>query len=189
VNSKHRYSQVTAILDNETGEVIAEKKKTYISPNYVRFKENYKFTKTYHTQLLHFDNKAYYKYFYFCEQHLEAGTNRLIERSKEMFTGKSLTSKDLSVICAVSKETMDSFIKFCFSKKIIRKLDIDNQFFGYFMNPIYAFNGNAIDPILYLMFKDYGVKEHISQSGINTLNQYIDSFSEKQMIENRYKKA
>ena len=176
----------TTIYDSETGEILQERASGYKKPVFVKFKDRYRFSKTYHLDMVEFENKAYYKYFYACICNLEMGTNRLIHHSKELYGGRSLTVMDLAVICNTTERTIYSFIDYCKEKKIIRRMDLDGEFFGYFVNPIYVFNGDKIQPILYLMFKGYGIEEYIKKGDVTLLNEYCSTFNLKEIVDEAY---
>jgi len=88
----------------------------------------------------------------------------------------------------IEKEVVEQFTQEVeIAKNIIRKMDLDNEFFGFFVNPKFVFNGENIQPILYLMFKGYGIEDYISKSGIKLMNEYCINFNLKEIIDNAYK--
>lgn len=185
---KQRHSKITSIVDNKTGEIISEKERNYSQPIHVKFKERHRFTKTYHIEMVEFEQKAYYKYFYCCICNLEMGTNRIVSHRNGFFEGISLETKGLAKICDVSEKTIKRFIDYCIDKKIIRRMDLDGKFFGYFVNPIYVFNGNSIYPILYIMFKEYGIDNYIDKRGIKLMDEYCKLFNTEDVIAHTFEK-
>lgn len=180
------YSVLTVLVDNETGAILSEDSCGYKKPMFVKFKEGLKYSKTYHMDMVDFENKTFYKYFYACVCNLEMGTNRLVKSSEDLYDGKSMTIKDIAEVCGTTERTIYSFLEYCRDKKIIRRMDIDGEFFGFFVNPVYVFNGDKIQPILYLMFKGYGIEKYINKQGLKLLDKYCSVFDVKEIIKDTY---
>jgi len=149
-------------VDSLTGEIIKETSFKEVKEIKIAFKKNHRFSKTFHIEKPNFTNKTYYYYFYECISRLEMMTNRIVEHGNSMSKNKPINMTEFSEKIGISIKTSSLFFKECAEKGIIRRLDLDGEFFGYFVNPKYVFNGEYIDSILFLMFSDFGLKEYMT---------------------------
>jgi len=173
--------------DTDTGEEIKCTSANEMVEPKIPFKATHRFSKAYHIKKPSFTNKTYYYYFYECIASLEQGTNRLVYFGNSFKDNIPINMTEFAKVCGVSRKTASGFFKECVEKKYIRRLDLDGEFLGYFVNPIYVFNGKYICGILYSMFKDCGLSDHMGDQCFR-MEEYEKVHGLDRMVNNTYKK-
>jgi len=174
--------------DSETGECVRDSSLKELNEPKALFKNNYRYSKTYHIEKPDLSNKTFYYYFYECIANLEQGTNRIVFFGNSPEDNKPINMKEFSEICGISRQTASAFFKECADKMYIRRLDLDGEFFGYFLNPKYAFNGKYIDSILYLMFSDCQLRDYLEEFDFFKMQEYVSFNNIKTLANVKLKK-
>ena len=144
----------TVYYNKNTGEIITEIEKEIKEPKFKFKNKGNRFTKTWQTKDLELSKSSYYKYFHFIERRLEMYTNRIVIHKKKSYENIPVDKKMLCEITGASKRNIDYFINECIKKKYIALMEINKQFFGYIVNPLYMMNGSKLNLFLYNIFKD-----------------------------------
>lgn len=149
LNSYDFYRGDTTALD--------EWKSERLSP--FKFKEGYRFTKTYHTIMPPYENKAYLGHFYVLIRNLQPYLNCV---SLRKYKGGDegwlpVDKKGMEELLQLSRKSVATFLEDSITKGIMAEVTVkfkDKSKTLYVINPIYAFNGNRLDVYLYEIFKD-----------------------------------
>ena len=148
----------------DTGAIINEKEYLISNSSLILNTGKKRFLKKMYRQNPEFTKASYLGYWYLLLDFLEMNTNRLVVRKKA--SGKWLESQPITneFICEqlkISKASYYRFIKECMEKGYIRKSSIRGGSASYYMNPVFALNGEGVSVELYLIFE--GVKSFESK--------------------------
>lgn len=140
--------------DQQTGVVISQKEYSNLKdPNIITFKPNSTFTKVFCAIQPNFSKMVYAGYFFNLIRAVQTSSNLLVVR-KQGSNGVRISvghAEDLAEFIGVS---LNSFRKFLTEAKklgaIIGVTTTDG--YGYIVNPAYAYNGEGIDIMLYMIF-------------------------------------
>lgn len=113
----------------------------------IKFKNGYRHSNINCEINPNFSNKTYYYYFMEIISMLEPYTNKIKHNNKY------INMTEISKIINVSIKTMSIFLKECNEKNIIKRIYKDDNFDGYYFNPLYAYCGSKIDKFTYDIFK------------------------------------
>jgi len=166
--------------DTETGELLDERM-LEVKDLAVRFKvgssganRSSRFSKVFQMQDPNFKVSSYYRYFFKCLLHLEMSTNRIVNFTNGFKEPNiPLNENDLVKLFDTSLKTTRNFIKYCKDKDIIAKISKNDELYGYMVNPIYALNGSKISSMLYTIFRNSNLDEHIPKQDLIKLHEYL----------------
>lgn len=170
----NKISKIEMYIDDETGVILSEKMNTVKEPKF-RFKhKNNRFTKSWQCEDLDLSKATYYKYFHFIERRLEMSTNRIVIHRNSNEGNEPIDKKMLCEIVGTSKRTIDEFINECISKNYIALVEVNREFYGYIINPMYMMNGSSLNLMLYTIFcKDANFIKNIPEQDVKNINNYL----------------
>lgn len=170
-NKKYKLLEIKEIV-NEDGELKIQETKEIKEPK-IKFAQNSRFSKAYQCREVCFDNKSYYKYWYLILKRLDMNTNMVVKHGISKKENIPLTQDDFLKIFDCGVSTLRKFLSECNDKDYLKDVVVGGEFICYVVNPIYEFNGEYISPFLYQFFKEKGIKDYITKSGVKTMDEYI----------------
>lgn len=157
----------TSICNNQ-GEILESKEENY-KPK-AEFGKGRRFSKVFHTTDIVFKIPTEYQLWFFIERHLELGTNRLVLHSTSTKKNDVIT-KQYMIDNWMPRTTLERVLKSFIKNNILNTLTTEKGvFMGYFLNPIYAFNGRYIETIPYELFKSKELHDFMSKTGIQQVS-------------------
>ena len=164
--------------DSVTGEILLEK--DYLISSHLILKSKKKlFRKKMYNQTPNYTSKVYLGNWLILMDYLEKDTNRLVDRKVNDSNGTvklmhvSIDLERMIEILDLCRASVYRFLKESKEQGHIRKSDISGEM-SYYMNPVYALNGEGFDVRLYPIFE--GVKSFadiLSQSDKNKVSEYL----------------
>ena len=137
----------------------------------ISIKENSRFSKLFHRSgYVEFSKDSYYRYWLLCLCNLEKGTNCITKH--KTVNNEAYNYKELVELFGCSERHCWNFLKECRDKWYIRKVSNEDEFMGYYLNPLYSFNGHYINPILYRIFKT-DISKQLNDKEIKVMEEYI----------------
>ena len=161
----------------DTGAVLTEKEYQISNSSLILNTGKKRFLKKMYRQNPEFTKASYLGYWYLLLDFLEMNTNRLVVRKKllgKWLESQPITNEFIYGYLKISKASYYRFIKECMDKGYIRKSSIRGGGASYYMNPVYALNGEGVSVELYLIFE--GVKSFeskLSKKDKELINHYL----------------
>lgn len=176
--SMNKFSLEQTFSDNNTGEILKENNIKLVEPTF-RFKnKGNRYTKSFHCIDLDLSKSTYYKYFHYIERRIEMGTNRIVKHTQPGEKNIPITKEELCELVGAKERTINDFLNECIDKNYIALMEINKEFFGYIVNPIYMVNGNNLNIFLYIIFsKDEKFKSYIPEEDIKKMDTYLSLVS------------
>ena len=142
-------------FDSETGAVISQKEYEISKKSLILNTGKKRFLKKMYKKNPDFSKVSYLGYWYLLLDYLEMNTNRLVSRIKSdnWLEFQPLSNEYLMEMLDISKASFYRFIKEALDHGYMRKSSIKGGVSSYYINPIFALNGEGVSAELYLIFE------------------------------------